>query len=153
MISPDPPAPICKKVGCDNIATHQKSEGIFRTCEQHQLAQKWTRICMEETCINKALYAWPGKPQTACCDHYADGMRNPYIIYCIMCDRDSSIPPGEKKQATFGRDCRKPSFCRMHNHKTQYTNVIKADCRDGCILCSTRRGMVFDETRNVYFLQ
>jgi hypothetical protein len=151
---PPPPPPICKKVGCSNIATHMKSLGIFRTCEQHQLAQKWTPICSDPTCIEKALYGFPGKKQTHCKIHYEDGMRNPYIVYCVMCERDSTLSASYKKQASFGRRCRKPSFCAEHNKETMYANVMKGgDCRDGCDQCYERRNMVFDEVRDLYVVK
>jgi len=151
---PPPPPPICKKVGCSNIATHMKSLGIFRTCEQHQLAQKWTPICSDPTCIEKALYGWPGQKQTHCKIHYEDGMRNPYIVYCVMCERDPTLSASDKKQASFGRRCRKPSFCAEHNKETLYANVMKGgDCRDGCDQCYERRNMVFDEVRDLYVVK
>jgi len=152
--TPDPPEPppICKGRDCNQVATHQPGDnGVFRTCEQHSLPRSTSPLCMDPTCVNEAWYAWPGKVRTMCGLHFEDGMRNPYLKYCPTCERDPNIPFGEQRQATFGRDCRKPQFCAAHNKETRYANVMKGgDCRDGCARCGVRRGMVFDEARNMY---
>ena len=150
--SPPPslPPPICKG-DCNQVATHQPGDnGVFRTCEQHSLPRSTSPLCMDPTCVNEAWYAWPGKVRTMCSTHVEDGMRNPYLKYCPTCERDPNIPFGEKKQASFGRECLKPQFCATHNKTTKYTNVLKSFCRDGCARCCGRRGMVFDEKRNMY---